>query len=235
MPNSWIKVTVIGRRRQRQPPAAANRNNGEDGVLRSFSHQIVGSVDHSQNGAKSCGIAASGADDDIAASRLKLLQDLRRPDADRAERVGRAKVGQRVYIPAPPGYSPPRRLRCCVDGLADRPSGWTSVRRSLSIISCRHFLSSAVSHLAFDGESSSQNQTITRQQHRRQPSSREQPLPALQVHRPSIDKMQPGNNRPTIAVVTSIAIINSALARAREKGQEPVGQIGRIPGENRPR
>ncbi len=36
------------------------------------------------------------ANHDIAAARVEALQDLRRPDVDRAQRIGQAEVGQRV-------------------------------------------------------------------------------------------------------------------------------------------
>ncbi|MNR41469.1 hypothetical protein D3C85_1598620 [compost metagenome] len=75
-------------------------------------------------------------------------------------------------------------------------------------------MSSSVSHLAFDGLSSSQNQTTRPNSTDGKPSSRNSHCQPLRFSRPSMFRIYPEASEPS-AIVTGIAIINSALARAR--------------------
>jgi hypothetical protein len=68
---------------------------------------------------------------------VKALQDLRRPDVDRAQRIGQAEVGQ-VYISTPGSALPPQAA--LLHGvMADGPFRLLQRQGSI-IISCRLFL-----------------------------------------------------------------------------------------------
>ena len=189
---------------------------------------VAAPVDHPQNGTN-LRDRRQQADGDIAAAFVKAFEDLRRPDADRAERIGQAEVGQGVHQHDRREHFPPQAA--LLHGvMADRP--FRLDQRQAVVV---HHLLQAF--FIFCGQPFGLRRRIIQpepdhntEQHRREAFQQEQPLPAVQVqqavHRQDIagdDRPQRGGHRHRDH--------KQRVGAGAEKGREPVGQIEQNAGQ----
>ena len=171
-----------------QHPSRRGEQVRQDGVLFSL-FQPVGAAappDHPEDGAE-LRDRRQQADDDVAAPRVEALQDLRRPDVDRAQRIGQAEVGQRVEQHRRGQHLAQRRARR--DGLGNGNlllAGDHRFERPLFVLIQPGGLIRGVVEVKPGHHA---------EHHRRQPFQQEQPLPALEVPQSVHRQNVPGEDR----------------------------------------
>ena len=177
---------MIGRRGQH--PSRRGKQIRQDGVLFSL-FQPVGAAappDHPEDGAK-LRDRRQQANHDIAAAGVEALQDLRRPDVDRAQRIRQAEVGQRVEQHGGRQH------------LAQRRARRGDVRNGQLLLAGDHRFECLLFVIIKPGGLIRGVVKVEpghhAEHHRRQPLQQEQPLPALQVPQPVHCQNVPGEDR----------------------------------------